>query len=172
MKHFINNPLFASTLLNLKQAEEAQHNETAIPFHREYPRPPTHRGFPTTSPLSQSWNEQPLEKGRYCTWALLFFPKGELVLMPNLNNGSSRVFFTLYQIIHVSNRLECPFCGKRERTRGSDTGSQTQSSCTAGGSGHSQKSPQQKPACTYLSKGQATSVVLHGQHGITARPSW
>lgn len=39
MKHFINNPLFASTLLNLKQAEEAQHNETAIPFHREYPLP-------------------------------------------------------------------------------------------------------------------------------------
>ena len=39
MKHFINNPLFASTLLNLKQAEEAQHNETAIPFHREYTLP-------------------------------------------------------------------------------------------------------------------------------------
>lgn len=37
MKHFINNPLFASTLLNLKQAEEAQHHETAIPFHCEYP---------------------------------------------------------------------------------------------------------------------------------------
>ncbi|KAM6403045.1 transcriptional adapter 2-alpha isoform 2-T2 [Rhynochetos jubatus] len=41
MKHFINNPLFASTLLNLKQAEEAQHNETAIPFHSadDPPRP-------------------------------------------------------------------------------------------------------------------------------------
>lgn len=39
MKHFINNPLFASTLLNLKQAEEAQHHETAIPFHCEYPCP-------------------------------------------------------------------------------------------------------------------------------------
>ncbi|KAK2525356.1 Tada2a [Columba livia] len=41
MKHFINNPLFASTLLNLKQAEEAQHNETAIPFHPadDPPRP-------------------------------------------------------------------------------------------------------------------------------------
>lgn len=121
MKHFINNPLFASTLLNLKQAEEAQHNETAIPFHREYPRPLTHRGFPTTPPLSQSWNEQPLEKGRHCTWALLFFPKGELVLMPNLSSGSSWVFFTLYQIIHVPNRPQCPFYGKREGTGGSDT---------------------------------------------------
>uniref|UniRef100_A0A8C3DXS6 Transcriptional adapter n=1 Tax=Corvus moneduloides TaxID=1196302 RepID=A0A8C3DXS6_CORMO len=41
MKHFINNPLFASTLLNLKQAEEAQHNETAIPFQSadDPPRP-------------------------------------------------------------------------------------------------------------------------------------
>ncbi|KAM6337635.1 TAD2A protein, partial [Rhinoptilus africanus] len=41
MKHFINNPLFASTLLNLKQAEEAQQNETAIPFHPadDPPRP-------------------------------------------------------------------------------------------------------------------------------------
>uniref|UniRef100_A0A8C3Y3C5 Transcriptional adapter n=1 Tax=Catharus ustulatus TaxID=91951 RepID=A0A8C3Y3C5_CATUS len=41
MKHFINNPLFASTLLNLKQAEEAQHHETAIPFHSadDPPRP-------------------------------------------------------------------------------------------------------------------------------------
>ncbi|OXB79070.1 UNVERIFIED_CONTAM: hypothetical protein H355_005946 [Colinus virginianus] len=41
MKHFINNPLFASTLLNLKQAEEAQHSETAIPFHPadDPPRP-------------------------------------------------------------------------------------------------------------------------------------
>uniref|UniRef100_A0A8C0HGJ4 Transcriptional adaptor 2A n=1 Tax=Chelonoidis abingdonii TaxID=106734 RepID=A0A8C0HGJ4_CHEAB len=37
MKHFINNPLFASTLLNLKQAEEAQNADTAIPFHRKYP---------------------------------------------------------------------------------------------------------------------------------------
>jgi len=43
MKHFINNPLFASTLLNLKQAEEAQHSETAIPFHREYPLPTSRR---------------------------------------------------------------------------------------------------------------------------------
>ncbi|XP_059525690.1 transcriptional adapter 2-alpha isoform X3 [Myotis daubentonii] len=32
MKHFINNPLFASTLLNLKQAEEAKTADTAIPF--------------------------------------------------------------------------------------------------------------------------------------------
>ncbi|PKU35682.1 transcriptional adapter 2-alpha [Limosa lapponica baueri] len=41
MKHFINNPLFASTLLNLKQAEEAQQNEMAIPFHPadDPPRP-------------------------------------------------------------------------------------------------------------------------------------
>uniref|UniRef100_A0A803VJL8 Transcriptional adapter n=1 Tax=Ficedula albicollis TaxID=59894 RepID=A0A803VJL8_FICAL len=41
MKHFINNPLFASTLLNLKQAEEAQHHETAIPFQSadDPPRP-------------------------------------------------------------------------------------------------------------------------------------
>lgn len=46
MKHFINNPLFASTLLNLKQAEEAQHHETAIPFHCEY------------SLLCQGWDEQ------------------------------------------------------------------------------------------------------------------
>ena len=36
MKHFINNPLFASTLLNLKQAEEAKTADTAIPFHCEY----------------------------------------------------------------------------------------------------------------------------------------
>ncbi|XP_011377708.1 transcriptional adapter 2-alpha isoform X2 [Pteropus alecto] len=33
MKHFINNPLFASTLLNLKQAEEGKTADTAIPFH-------------------------------------------------------------------------------------------------------------------------------------------
>nr|XP_054312869.1 transcriptional adapter 2-alpha isoform X3 [Pongo pygmaeus] len=33
MKHFINNPLFASTLLNLKQAEEAKTADTAIPFY-------------------------------------------------------------------------------------------------------------------------------------------
>ncbi|XP_015414560.1 PREDICTED: transcriptional adapter 2-alpha isoform X3 [Myotis davidii] len=32
MKHFINNPLFASTLRNLKQAEEAKTADTAIPF--------------------------------------------------------------------------------------------------------------------------------------------
>lgn len=36
MKHFINNPLFASTLLNLKQAEEAKTADTAIPFHCKY----------------------------------------------------------------------------------------------------------------------------------------
>ncbi|XP_060251160.1 transcriptional adapter 2-alpha isoform X1 [Ovis aries] len=41
MKHFINNPLFASTLLNLKQAEEAKTADTAIPFHSadDPPRP-------------------------------------------------------------------------------------------------------------------------------------
>ncbi|XP_047564286.1 transcriptional adapter 2-alpha isoform X2 [Lutra lutra] len=41
MKHFINNPLFASTLLNLKQAEEAKTTDTAIPFHStdDPPRP-------------------------------------------------------------------------------------------------------------------------------------
>ena len=41
MKHFINNPLFASTLLNLKQAEEAKSADTAIPFHStdDPPRP-------------------------------------------------------------------------------------------------------------------------------------
>lgn len=33
MKHFINNPLFASTLLTLKQAEAAKTADTAIPFH-------------------------------------------------------------------------------------------------------------------------------------------
>ncbi|XP_044285825.1 transcriptional adapter 2-alpha isoform X2 [Varanus komodoensis] len=40
MKHFINNPLFASSLLNLKQAEESQHT-TAIPFYssEDPPRP-------------------------------------------------------------------------------------------------------------------------------------
>lgn len=96
MKHFINNPLFASTLLNLKQAEEAQHNETAIPFHREYPLPTsTWRELPTMSLLFQNWNEQPFEKGMHHTYSLLSFPKEELVLMPNLNNVSSRVFFTL-----------------------------------------------------------------------------
>nr|XP_055172564.1 transcriptional adapter 2-alpha isoform X4 [Nyctereutes procyonoides] len=41
MKHFINNPLFASTLLNLKQAEEAKTADTAIPFQStdDPPRP-------------------------------------------------------------------------------------------------------------------------------------
>lgn len=41
MKHFINNPLFASTLLNLKQAEAAKAADTAIPFHSadDPPRP-------------------------------------------------------------------------------------------------------------------------------------
>lgn len=41
MKHFINNPLFASTLLNLKQAEAAKTADTAIPFHSadDPPRP-------------------------------------------------------------------------------------------------------------------------------------
>ncbi|XP_030078182.1 transcriptional adapter 2-alpha isoform X4 [Microcaecilia unicolor] len=41
MKHFINNPLFASTLLNLKHAEEAKNAETAIPFYPsdDPPRP-------------------------------------------------------------------------------------------------------------------------------------
>ncbi|XP_066219319.1 transcriptional adapter 2-alpha isoform X1 [Saccopteryx leptura] len=41
MKHFINNPLFASTLLNLKQTEEAKTADTAIPFHSadDPPRP-------------------------------------------------------------------------------------------------------------------------------------
>nr|XP_054312857.1 transcriptional adapter 2-alpha isoform X1 [Pongo pygmaeus]XP_054312858.1 transcriptional adapter 2-alpha isoform X1 [Pongo pygmaeus]XP_054312859.1 transcriptional adapter 2-alpha isoform X1 [Pongo pygmaeus]XP_054312861.1 transcriptional adapter 2-alpha isoform X1 [Pongo pygmaeus]XP_054312862.1 transcriptional adapter 2-alpha isoform X1 [Pongo pygmaeus]XP_054312863.1 transcriptional adapter 2-alpha isoform X1 [Pongo pygmaeus] len=41
MKHFINNPLFASTLLNLKQAEEAKTADTAIPFYStdDPPRP-------------------------------------------------------------------------------------------------------------------------------------
>ncbi|XP_070249982.1 transcriptional adapter 2-alpha isoform X3 [Myotis yumanensis] len=41
MKHFINNPLFASTLLNLKQAEEAKTADTAIPFlsAEDPPRP-------------------------------------------------------------------------------------------------------------------------------------
>ncbi|XP_010223211.1 PREDICTED: transcriptional adapter 2-alpha-like, partial [Tinamus guttatus] len=61
MKHFINNPLFASTLLNLKQAEEAQHNETAIPFHREYPGLP--RSLLPGALRSQNGSEQPLRKG-------------------------------------------------------------------------------------------------------------
>jgi len=41
MKHFINNPLFASTLLNLKHAEEAKTADTAIPFQStdDPPRP-------------------------------------------------------------------------------------------------------------------------------------
>ncbi|KAM4701741.1 transcriptional adapter 2-alpha isoform 3-T3 [Discoglossus pictus] len=41
MKHFINNPLFASTLLNLKQAEEEKTADTAIPFQpaEDPPRP-------------------------------------------------------------------------------------------------------------------------------------
>ncbi|XP_053313665.1 transcriptional adapter 2-alpha isoform X3 [Spea bombifrons] len=41
MKHFINNPLFASTLLSLKQAEEEKHINTAIPFlsTEDPPRP-------------------------------------------------------------------------------------------------------------------------------------
>uniref|UniRef100_A0A8C6DPH0 Transcriptional adaptor 2A n=1 Tax=Moschus moschiferus TaxID=68415 RepID=A0A8C6DPH0_MOSMO len=41
MKHFINNPLLASTFLKLKQAEEAKTTDTAIPFHSidDPPRP-------------------------------------------------------------------------------------------------------------------------------------
>ncbi|XP_053130793.1 transcriptional adapter 2-alpha isoform X3 [Hemicordylus capensis] len=41
MKHFINNPLFASTLLNLKQAEESRHVDSAVPFYpsEDLPRP-------------------------------------------------------------------------------------------------------------------------------------
>ncbi|CAH2221323.1 transcriptional adapter 2-alpha isoform X2 [Pelobates cultripes] len=41
MKHFINNPLFASTLLSLKQAEEEKHVNTAISFQPadDPPRP-------------------------------------------------------------------------------------------------------------------------------------
>ncbi|XP_069082676.1 transcriptional adapter 2-alpha isoform X1 [Pleurodeles waltl] len=41
MKHFINNPLFASTLLNWKHAEEAKHADTTIPFQPadDPPRP-------------------------------------------------------------------------------------------------------------------------------------
>uniref|UniRef100_A0A8C7HPR1 Transcriptional adapter n=1 Tax=Oncorhynchus kisutch TaxID=8019 RepID=A0A8C7HPR1_ONCKI len=36
MKNFINNPLFSSTLLNLRQIEEARTADTAIPFKRQY----------------------------------------------------------------------------------------------------------------------------------------
>ncbi|XP_077151640.1 transcriptional adapter 2-alpha isoform X7 [Ranitomeya variabilis] len=41
MKHFINNPLFASTLLSMKQAEEDKNAETAVPFQasEDPPRP-------------------------------------------------------------------------------------------------------------------------------------
>ncbi|KAG8588871.1 hypothetical protein GDO81_006135 [Engystomops pustulosus] len=41
MKHFINNPLFASTLLSMKQAEEDKNVETAVPFQasEDPPRP-------------------------------------------------------------------------------------------------------------------------------------
>jgi len=41
MNHFFNNPLFPSTLLNLKQAEEAKTADTAVPFHSadDPPRP-------------------------------------------------------------------------------------------------------------------------------------
>uniref|UniRef100_A0A8C8I4C3 Transcriptional adapter n=1 Tax=Oncorhynchus tshawytscha TaxID=74940 RepID=A0A8C8I4C3_ONCTS len=35
MKNFINNPLFSSTLLNLRQIEEARTADTAIPFKRQ-----------------------------------------------------------------------------------------------------------------------------------------
>lgn len=35
MKHFINNPLFSSTLLSLRQMEEARTADSAIPFKRE-----------------------------------------------------------------------------------------------------------------------------------------
>lgn len=37
MKNFINNPLFASTLLSLRQVEEARAPDTAIPFKRKRP---------------------------------------------------------------------------------------------------------------------------------------
>lgn len=75
MKHFINNPLFASTLLNLKQAEEAQHNETAIPFHCEYPCPALTGSFPARSLLCQGWDQQ-LWEGRAPQMLLAFIPKG------------------------------------------------------------------------------------------------
>ncbi|XP_069827571.1 transcriptional adapter 2-alpha isoform X2 [Dendropsophus ebraccatus] len=41
MKHFINNPLFASTLLSMKQAEEDKNVDTAVPFQacEDPPRP-------------------------------------------------------------------------------------------------------------------------------------
>ncbi|KAL7986959.1 hypothetical protein Chor_005878, partial [Crotalus horridus] len=41
MKHFINNPLFASSLLHLKQTGEKQHTSLAIPFYasEDPPRP-------------------------------------------------------------------------------------------------------------------------------------
>lgn len=67
MKHFINNPLFASTLLNLKQAEEVQNADAAIPFHRKYPPPRWTWGegigtFPCTVPttICRERNEQTL----------------------------------------------------------------------------------------------------------------
>lgn len=37
MKNFINNPLFSSTLLSLRQVEEARTADTAIPFKRKRP---------------------------------------------------------------------------------------------------------------------------------------
>ncbi|KAK1157551.1 transcriptional adapter 2-alpha isoform X2 [Acipenser oxyrinchus oxyrinchus] len=40
MKHFINNPLFSSTLLSLKQMEEARTADTAIPFRPTGDDPP------------------------------------------------------------------------------------------------------------------------------------
>ncbi|MGH0177982.1 UNVERIFIED_CONTAM: hypothetical protein FKN15_076190 [Acipenser sinensis] len=40
MKHFINNPLFSSTLLSLKQMEEARTADTAIPFRPAGDDPP------------------------------------------------------------------------------------------------------------------------------------
>ena len=42
MKNFINNPLFSSTLLSLRQIEESRSADGAIPFKRTLLHTPTH----------------------------------------------------------------------------------------------------------------------------------
>uniref|UniRef100_A0A8C8I2Z8 Transcriptional adapter n=1 Tax=Oncorhynchus tshawytscha TaxID=74940 RepID=A0A8C8I2Z8_ONCTS len=66
MKNFINNPLFSSTLLNLRQIEEARTADTAIPFKRQY----THN-TPTPLDFSLHSNKESLfEFDNYAEWDL------------------------------------------------------------------------------------------------------
>lgn len=118
MKHFINNPLFASTLLNLKQAEEAQHNETAIPFHREYPQPAAHTQLPAWSLLCRNETSSLWRKARTTHTQLVFIPKRRAHSHGWLEQ--CRVFCAPYYIMRVSNIADYTFSGKRGVAEWSD----------------------------------------------------